>query len=798
MLKNYFTILRRNIVRNKLFTLINVSGLTLGITCSLIMFLIVKEELSFNQYHENAERIYRIGHRDLVDGREYTQGGVPLPMRDAVEQEIVGLENVVHVYHHRYGLISVGQPDGSIDYYEENPDLVYTEPSFFEMFTWPVVEGSLDNFDEPNMVVLSEELAKKYFPGESAVGRTVRLNKKTDFQVIAVVEDAPDNSDFPFGFIMSLETRKSAGEDFTRWNSISSDNVLFIQLENGVKAKDIDAQFPDLITKYYDEDFNEVRKFEAVPFTNYHFDEDYGTFSGRSASKQMLWTYSAIGLFLIITACFNFINMSTAMAVKRAKEVGMRKVLGSSRKQLIMRFMGETFFITLIAVLFAVAITERLLPMVINDFFELNISLNLLNDASIFLYLFGVLILVSFLAGLYPAMVLSSAKPINALKGSLTRKEGNLSIRRSLVVFQFFLCQLLIFGTIVAVKQMNFFNSVDMGYDKESILTFQMRDQTKTAQERWRSELSNIPGVEYFSISSTPPFSGSISATNTFYYTSDTSRTEISTYIKSSDQSYMDTYGLRLVAGEWLSESDSIKEMVVNESYLKKVGITVPIQALGEKINMWGMDVPIVGIVKDFHAITLNQQIEPTAIFSDVGDYRSVGVRINPERTQEVISGIESIWNDIHPEYEFDYIFVDENISNYYDTEERMSQMLTTFAGIAIFIGCLGLYGLVSFMANQKSKELGIRKVLGATVQGLVSRFSMEFMKLLGLAFLVAAPLGYLGMNSWLSEYAYSIKIGPSIFIFSFIASLLIAMLTTGYRSFRAAAANPVQSLRDE
>lgn len=218
MLKNYFKILWRNIVRNKLFTVINVSGLTLGITCSLIMFLIVKEELSFNLYHEKAESIYRIGHRDLVDGREYTQGGVPLPIRDAMEQDIVGLANIAHVYHHRYGLVSIGTPDESIDYYEENPDLVYTEPSFFEMFTWPVKAGSLDNFDEPNMLVLTEELAEKYFPGESAVGRTVRLNKKTDFQVIAVLEDAPDNSDYPFGFFMSLETQKSNGTDFTRSN----------------------------------------------------------------------------------------------------------------------------------------------------------------------------------------------------------------------------------------------------------------------------------------------------------------------------------------------------------------------------------------------------------------------------------------------------------------------------------------------------------------------------------------------------------------------------------------------------
>lgn len=798
MIKNYIKILLRNFAKNKVFTLINVSGLTLGVTCSLIMFLIVKEELSFNQYHEKAERIYRVGHRDMVDGREYSQGGVPLPMIDVVKEDIVGLTNATLISHFRYGLISIGKPDGSIDYYEENPDLVYLEPAFFDMFTWPLIEGSLENFDEPNMVVLSKELADKYFPNASAVGRTVRFNKTRDFQVIAVAENAPENSDFPFGFMMSMATLRDGRETMGSWGSISSDNVIFFELENGVSAESINDQFASFTDKYHGNNASEWRTYEIVPLTNYHFDEDYGTFSGRSASKQMLWTYSAIGVFLIITACFNFINMSTAMAVKRAKEVGMRKVLGSSRKQLVMRFLGETFFITLISVLLSVALTERLLPLVINDFFDLGIQLNLLTDFSVTLYLLAILVLVSCLAGLYPAIVLSSVRPINALKGSLTTRGGNLTLRRSLVVFQFFLCQLLIFGTVVAVQQMSFFNSVDMGYEKESILTFQLRDASPETQKRWRTELGAIPGVRGAAISSAPPFSGSISATTSFYNTSDTARIEINTYIKSADDRYLETYGLRLVAGDWLSKSDTLKEVVVNESYLKKIGINDPTEALGQQIDMWGRRLPIVGVIQDFHAITLSEAIEPTAIFSDASDYRTIGVKVQPERTADVIAAIESIWRSIYPEYEFEYIFVDENIRNYYETEEKMSQMLTTFAGIAIFIGCLGLYGLVAFMANQKLKELGIRKVLGASVNGLITSFLIEFLKLVGIAFLIAAPLGYYGMNTWLQEYVYSIEIGPMIFLTSFGASVLIALATTGYRSFKAAATNPIMSLRQE
>lgn len=798
MLKNYFKILLRNFAKNKVFTLINVSGLTLGITCSLIMFLIVKEELSFNQYHESKEDIYRIGHIDMVDGREYKQGGGPLPMIDAIRQDVVGLSNATLISHEWYGLIAIGQPDGTINYFEESVSVVHLEPDFFQMFTWPIIEGSLDNFVEPNMLVLSQELATKYFPEGSAVGRIVRYNETTDLQVIAVAEDAPDNSDLPFGFMMSMETKRDGRETMGSWTSINSSDVVFIELEEGVEPTRVNEQLAELNEKYHNEGTAETRTYEVVPFTNYHFDDEYGTFSGRSASKQMLWTYSAIGLFLIVTACFNFINMSTAMAVKRAKEVGMRKVLGSSRKQLILRFLGETFFITLVSVLLSIAFTERLLPLVINDFFELSISLSLLSDYSVFVYLLIVLVLVSFLAGLYPALILSSARPINALKGSLTASGGSALLRRGLVVFQFILCQLLIFGTVVAVLQMNFFNTVDMGYDKESILTFDLRDNTPETQDRWRNELASFSGIEEVSISSAPPFSGSLSATNSFFNTSDTSRIEVNTYIKIADEHYKDTYGLRLLSGDWLSKSDTLKEIVINESYLKKVGLESPIDAIGQQIRLWGGNYPIVGVIQDFHAITLNQQIEPTAIFGGSNSYQSIGVRINAVNRDAVVAQIGEIWNNIHPQYEFDPIFVDDDISNYYESEEKMSQMLSTFAGIAIFIGCLGLYGLVSFMANQRSKEMGIRKVLGASVNGLVTGFLLEFLKLVGIAFLVAAPLGYFGMNTWLQEYAYSIKIGPAIFIISLGASVAIAVVTTGYRSFKAASINPVLSLRDE
>ncbi len=797
MLKNYLIVLFRNFKRNKAFTLINISGLTLGITCSLIMFLIVKEELSFNKYHSNLDSIYRIGHIDIVDGQEYTQGGVPMVMDAAVEEEIVGVKESTLVSHEMYGLVSIEKPSGEIKYYEENPELVYVEQNFFDVFDWEVIEGSLkDNFSEPNIGALNQTLAAKYFPGESAIGKVVRLNKKLDFKVVAVVEDAPDNSDFPFGFFMTMAT-KLANEDVGRWGSISSNNVLFVQLEKGADAAQVEAQFPDFVKRHWDNEDPEWRSFVLSPLGDYHFDERFGTF-GTSSSKQMLWAYALIGAFLIVTACFNFINMSTAMAVKRAKEVGMRKVLGSSRKQLITRFLGETFFITLISILLSMGLTERLLPLVINEFVELNIAFQPLQDLSLLTFLISILVSVTLLAGFYPAIVLSSAKPIYALKGAMDKRGNGMGLRRVLVVFQFFLCQLLIFGTIVMVRQMDFFRSVDMGYDKDWVLTINMPEGDVESQNRWEADIKQLPGVASYSFNSKPPFSGSISGTNAFYNNSDTSRLELNVQYKSVDQGYLDTYGLRLIAGEWLPDRDTIAHYVVNQSAVKKMGIKDPNDAIGEIINMWGLKYPIVGVVEDFHAITLSSQIEPMILCSNKPRYETLGLKVNAASAEQVISSLEDTWYNIHEEYEFDYVFLDENIEAYYETEKKMSQMLTVFAGIAIFIGCLGLYGLVAFMANQRAKEIGIRKVLGASVANIVKGFSWEFTKLVIIAFLIAAPLGYFGIGTWLDQYAYRITVGPAIFLFSIGASLLIAFITTGYRSGKAAVANPVNSLRDE
>ncbi|WP_305982516.1 ABC transporter permease [Roseivirga thermotolerans] len=800
MLKNYLKTLFRNFVRNKVFTLINIFGLTLGITCSLIMFLIVKQEVSFNRYHANLDHIYRIGHIDIENGREYTGGGIPLVMPASVKEEIVGIKEVTLISHERYGLISINRANGDVSHYEEDPELVYVEPNFFDVFTWPTLEGTVggNTLEQPNVVALTKKLADKYFPGQSAVGQTIRLDKSTDLKVVAVLEDAPANSDFPFGIFISMETKKRRNpNEFNRWGSISSDNVAFVLLEDHVSPEQIEAQFPDFTEKHWNKETRETRTFVLSSLKDYHFDERFNTFSQRTAPKSMLIAYVIIGAFLIVTACVNFINMSTAMSVKRGKEVGVRKVLGGSRKSLVLRFLGETFAITLLALLLSTAITERLLPLVIEDFIGIEVPFNPIKEPIILGYLLATLLTVSLLAGLYPALVLSGTRPILALKGSMSHNKGGLFFRRFLVFFQFLICQLLIFGTVVALMQINFFMSVDMGYDKEWILNIGLARKDKQALNLWDSEIQNIPGVKSHSFNFTPPFSGSVSATDVYVYANDSAVDRFTTHVKMADDRYLETYGLKLLAGKWLNDSDTVNQFVVNETFLKEVGLE-PEEAIFKTIEIWDKRAPIVGVVKDYHTGRLDSAIEPVAMFNDRRNYRNLGVRVTAANASDVVNSLKNIWYQINEEYEFNYRYVDQHIVEYYEFERKMSQMLTVFAFIAIFIGCLGLYGLVSFMANQKAKEIGIRKVLGASVQHIVGRFSLEFVVLVGLAFLVATPFAYWFMNNWLQNYEYSISIGPLIFVVSLVTSVVIAMVTTGYRSLRAATTNPVQSLRDE
>lgn len=793
-MKKYLQGLWRHLKRNKAFALINVSGLIIGITCSLIMFLIVKYELGYDKYHKNYDNLYRVtSSRQNYETRGYSIG-VPKPLPQALKEDIVGLEESAFFSHVRFGRFTVTDKKGQERDFIEPSGLVYTEPSFFEMFDWQWLEGNGESLAEPNTVVLDDVTAKRYFPEGEVLGQVLKLNGNTDLKVVGVVKERPQQTDFPFSVMVSLTTINHS-EDFTNWYSTNSNDRCYVLLNSNTELSSITGQFEAFVDKYHGEKSSVIYDLQGL--SEVHFDERYGNLNYRSISWDLIYTLSGISLLMILTACFNFINMSTAVALKRAREVGIKKVLGSTRMQLVYSFLLETFTITLISMCGSLALAERLLPGIVSDFAGIKLALNLWSDPALMLYLVVLLIFITALAGLYPAWLISGFKPSNVLRSSTSGMGGkSLNLRRVLVVFQFSLSQIFIVGTLIALFQMNYVRNADLGFDQDQVVTLSL-PQGNAQQDVWHSVLESNTGVKDFSFAMSTPFSGMSSSTDA-EFTQDTTKQRFTTFLKPADESYIDTYKLELLEGEGLLASEKTNRYVINEAFLHKMGFQNPEDAIGIMLKVGGKDAfPITGVVKDFNMASLKIEIKPAVIFSDAAYYSNLGLKLTGNDAQATLDKIEVTWKELYPDQDFNPTFMDEYIANYYRGDRKYSEMLITFSVVAILISCLGLYGMISYMANQRVKEIGIRKVLGATVQQILMLFSKEFTRLAIIAFLIAAPLAYWGMLDWLNNFVYKISIGPSVFVAGIITSLLITLLTIGYRAIRAGNINPVESLRD-
>jgi ABC-type antimicrobial peptide transport system permease subunit len=502
-----------------------------------------------------------------------------------------------------------------------------------------------------------------------------------------------------------------------------------------------------------------------------------------------------VGIFLLLTACINFINLTTAQAVKRSKEVGVRKVLGSSRQQLIGQFLGETALLTFVSILISYLLAANLLPL-LNGFLGLPLDFSLMNDTLTLFYLIVLGLAVSVLAGFYPAIVLSAFRPVVTLKNNFSaRSSKGLLLRRSLIVFQFALSQLLIICTVVVLSQMHYFNTASMGFEKEAILTVNLPESDLQAVETIRNQLNQESTVKEVSFSLNTP-----AATINKYWTyfgHESLEDEGMSEIKFVDEQFLSFYDIPLLAGRNVHPSDST-EMLVNEAFLKEIGIGKPEEALGEVVGFYGVEGEIVGVIRNFHSLSLKEEIPPLMLLHSPRNFQNASVKINMAQAREAIEAVEAQWMQHFPEYYFSYKFLDDDLATMYEQERKTSRLLLIFSLIAIFIGCLGLYGLISFMAVQKEKEVGIRKVLGGTVRHIIFIFTKDFVVLLGVAFALAAPLGYYFMQQWLNDFTYSIDVQWWMFVIAALAGLLIALLTVSVRSYRAATANPVKSLRSE
>ncbi|MGB8194454.1 MAG: ABC transporter permease [Chitinophagaceae bacterium] len=804
MLRNYFKTAFRNLMRNKSYAIINIVGLAVGIAACLLIFLVVQFELSFENFHSKKEKTYRVVSQFNTPEGVFYSPGVPFPVTPALRLDFPQLEKAAAIIQFNNDQITVEQDGLPAKKFMEERGIFFAEPQFFEVFDFPLLAGDKKTaLTETNTALLTQETAEKYFGDwKSAIGKTIKYENTQLLKITGILKNIPSNSDFPFHVVGSYETLKnlSVGRNMTDWVSTFSQAYCFVVLPPELSADKFNTSLTAFTKKHKPVEYS--RDGVVVqPIKEMHFDDRFGNYNGRTFSKDIITALTLIGLFLLIIACVNFINLATAQAVNRSKEVGVRKVLGSNRIQLSAQFMSETALITLFAVVLAIAIAALVLPL-LNGLLRLQLSMSFFQNPTMILFLVLTTILVVLLSGFYPAMVLSGFNPITAIKSKITPKMvGGISLRRGLVVLQFAIAQILIIAMIIVVSQMDYFRNASLGFDKDAIITVGIPNDSisRTKMEALRNQLQGHPGIKKLTFSFASP-SANGNWSSDFKFDHSTKNSDFSASFKWADVNYFSTYNLQFVAGRAYFPNDTVREIVVNETFVKKLGIKEPRDIIGKQVDFWDGEVKtsVVGVVKDFHVNSLRDPLSAVVLGPWKQMYRQIGIKVEAKSTKETLAYIENLWNKTYPDYVYQHQFLDETIKNFYRQENQLSQLYKIFAGIAIFISCLGLYGLVSFMAVQRTKEVGIRKVLGATVGKIIYLFSKEFTVLIGIAFVIAVPVAYYIMNSWLENFTFRIKPGVGIFIAAILLSIAIAWLTVGYRAVRAALANPVKSLRTE
>ncbi|HMX79230.1 MAG TPA: ABC transporter permease [Ferruginibacter sp.] len=803
MIKNYFKTAFRNLWRSRNFAVINVAGLAVGIAVCLAIFLIIQFELSFDDFHPNRNRIYRmlyVGHNS--DG-EHKSAGVPYPVPTALHTDFPNLSSTA-VYSDRDDQIVLPDDSGKgiQKKFKEENGVFFVEPAFFSIFRFPLLAGEYHSLKEPHTAMLTKSTAEKYFGDwRLAIGKTFRRNNSEPFRITGILADPPGNTDLQIKIAASYATMKEYITS-TDWISIASNHGCYLLLPEGADAAAFNRQIAAFYKKYQKSD-NPERQNSTMAIqslSEVHYDADPGNFSDRTVSKSMINTMWLIAGFILLIACVNFINLSTAQAFNRAREVAVRKVLGGNRKQLRLQFFSETAVITLFSILLAIGITYAALPL-LNQVMGLPLHLNFFGNPVVIIFLLVTGALVVLLAGFYPAIILSRFNPVTALKSKVAAVNGKgISLRRGLVVFQFVIAQALIIGTLIIVRQMDYFKSYSMGFDKEAIVnvSFPQDSVSRSKLDYIKNRLNAIDGIRSVSFSFASPADNGNWSSN-FRFDHAEKETDWNANLKWADADYLKTYSIPLVAGRNLAPSDTAREFLVNETFLKRLGITDPQQALNKEIDLWGqMKFNIVGVVKDFNAMSLRQALVPVLITSVKDFYGVAGIKLQGKDIPATMKKVETLWNEVYPDYVYEERYLDAKIANFYTQERKMSDLYKIFAALAIFLSCLGLYGLASFMALQKVKEVGIRKVLGASVNNILFLFSKEFMLLIGIAFLVATPLAYYFMHRWLQDFVYRVDISWWVIALSGIIALFIALLTISFKAIKAAIANPVKSLRAE
>ncbi|HUB62025.1 MAG TPA: ABC transporter permease [Puia sp.] len=820
MFRNSFSTSFRNLIRNRNYAFINIAGLAIGIAVCTMIFIIIKYQTSFDDFHSRKDRIYRIlTEYHHTDAANILYGkSVPFPMPGGLKTALPQIEQVAPIYVSHNDELQVLDDNGTpVKNFKEQNGLFYTAPSFFNMFDFPLLAGSYASLKDPNNVLLTKEIAEKYFGGwKTAMGKTLKLTgtyrigtglfqfPPIVLKVSGILATIPANTDFQLKLVVAFGTDftgdKKYGLQNPDWNETGPDFGCWVLLPPGISVSGFDQQLSAYARKMQSPDKND--SYIIQPLGAVHYDTETGDYSNKTISHQLIDALWLIAGFILLIACVNFINLATAQAVNRAKEVGVRKVLGSNRSQLQAQFIIETFLIVTSAVVLAAVITILALPSV-NRLLDLPLSFNLHTAPAIILFLVAVTISVSALAGFYPAMVLSRFNPVHALKSKLTAGAAKgVSLRRGLVVLQFIIAQSLIIGTFIIARQMNYFMNQPLGFDKDAIVNVPYRpDKTGSKLTNYlRQQLLSVKGVHAVSFNSNTPVEDDNDMWTAFKFDHAAKEADFQCVVKFADDGYVPAYKLALVAGRNLQPSDITREFLVNESLVKSLGLKKPEDILNKEISIFGDQIkcPVVGVLKDFNDRSLRHNLAPLLITTNVTMYRQAAIKLATTDIPSTMGSVKNIWEHTFPDYVYEYRFLDDKIQGFYQQEDQLAQLYKIFSAIAIFLSCLGLYGLASFMAVQRIKEVGIRKVLGASAANIVYLFSREFFLLIAIAFAAAAPIAWYYMHNWLRDYVYRINISWWLFAAGGLVAIFIALATISFHAIKAARANPVKSLRAE
>ncbi len=814
MFKNYLFTAFRNMKREKLFAIMNIAGLAIGIGCGLVIYKIINYELSFDSYHKNYRDLYRLvtEYNHPTYGTGVGEGQVH-PLGEALRNDFPGVDATM-TYYATGAQITVIDEKGNPDRFQEYKGVGYAEPNFFKLFDYDFLVGDPNTaLVNKGSVVITSSLAQKYFkvPANdvaSVVGKSITINNAATLQITAVVADIPETTDIPFTLIGSYKDQTASNPYFhegTDWNEYNSDTNCYMLVPGSPDAVTLETRlFPEFYLKHNGKERASFAKYVLQPLSDLHSDTRVTNYNKRTVSHSMLNILGVIGLFLVVSACINFINMATAQAIKRAKEVGVRKSLGVNRSQLINQFLGETIFISFVAAILGLVIAQMLFVL-LEGILGYRLDVETFRNVNELLFLILMTFAVGLISGFYPALVMAAMNPIKALKNTLNARNasGLLSLRRSLVVVQFVISQVLIIGTIVAGQQMDYLLGSEIGFDKEAILITRIPGSPVEKMESTKRVVQGLPGVEKVSLSVASPMAR-FRVNNPITHPSIGKDERVDGNLKTADEDYIDLFHLKLISGRNLSEKKNTTEAVVNRKLTQSLGYKTPEEALGDKFTYSGdMEFTIIGVVEDFHSTTFDQPIENVLLANLPWNIFEMAIKVNTgsgdfSEIQQTVNALKTEWEKIYPENIFDYTFLDQQIARMYENERKTSQLFQIFSGVAIFIGCLGLYGLVSYMANQKTKEIGIRKVMGASVTNIFGIFSKEMLILIATAFVLAAPMAWYVMSNWLQGFKFQVSMSPLFFAVALLISVLIAFATIGYKAIAASSANPVDSLRSE